>query len=182
MGRIEVWDRHAQPKALGHSLNQNLGHQSPLDPSDPIATPLAPLSAYVARTAISNARIREVTAQSVSFGWKNRDAGHRPQTSTVSGVEFVQRYLRHVLPRGLRAIRYYGFCHPAAKANRLRVQLHTGRCLQFGATTVVAPPPALVPQCPCCREPMRLVYTFLSPYRQRGPPSLTAPSPFPLSA
>jgi len=140
------------------------------------------LGAYVARTAISNARIREVTAQSVSFRWKNRDAGNRQQTSTVTGVEFVQRYLRHVLPRGLRAIRYYGFCHPAAKANRLRVQLHSGRCLQFGATTVVAPPPALVPQCPRCREPMRLVCTFLSPYRQRGPPSVTAPSSSSLSA
>ena len=140
------------------------------------------LGAYVARTAISNARIQQVMAQSVSFRWKNRDAGNRQQTSTVSGVEFVQRYLRHVLPRGLRAIRYYGFCHPAAKANRLRVQLHTGRCLQFGATTVVPPPPALVPQCPCCREPMRLVSTFLSPYRQRGPPSGAAPSSFSLSA
>src|SRR4030095_3206992 len=57
------------------------------------------LGAYLARTPISNARIREVTAQSVSFSWKNRDAGNRQQTSTVPGGEFVQRYLRHVLPQ-----------------------------------------------------------------------------------
>jgi hypothetical protein len=157
------WGVHIQPAGNGASALKYLG-------------------AYVARTAISNARLQQITPQSVTFRWKNRAAGGRQQTSTVPGVEFVQRYLRHVSPRGLRVIRYYGFCHPAAKANRLRVQLHTGRCLQFGATTAVALPPAPVPQCPCCHQPMRLVSTFLSPYRQRGPPSLSVPSAISLSA
>ena len=145
------WGVHIQPAGNGASALKYLG-------------------AYIARTAISDARLQQVTTQSVTFRWKDRAAGGRQQTSTVPGVEFVQRYLRHVLPRGLRSIRYYGFCHPAAKANRLRVQLHSGRCLPFGATTMVMPSPAPVPQCPCCRQPMRLVCTFLSPYRRRGPP------------
>ena len=140
------------------------------------------LGAYVARTAIHDARIQEVTTQSVTFRWKDRTAGGRQRTSTVPGLEFVERYLRHVLPRGLRAIRSYGYCHPAAKANRLRVQLHTGRCLQFGATTAVTPPPASAPLCPCCHQPMRLVCTFLSPYRRRGPPKTRVPHPLSLSA
>jgi hypothetical protein len=145
------------------------------------ASALKYLGAYVARTAISDGRIRQVSAQSVSFHWKNRDA-NRQETHTLPGVEFVQRYLHHVLPQGLRAIRYYGFCHPTAKSNRLRVQLHTGRCLQFGATTAVTPPPPAVPQCPCCRQPMRLVCTFLSQYRRRGPPSVGAQFSSSLSA
>ncbi|HXJ58175.1 MAG TPA: transposase [Verrucomicrobiae bacterium] len=140
------------------------------------------LSTYVARTAISSARIQEVTSKSVSFRWKNRAAGGRQETLTVPGVEFVRRFLRHVLPRGLRSIRYYGFCHPAAKANRLRVQLHSGRCLQFGAITAVTPPPPLAPQCSCCRQAMQLVSTFLSPYRRRGPPSASVPSSVSLTA
>lgn len=157
------WGVHIQPAGSGASALKYLG-------------------AYVARTAISNARIQQVTTQSVTFRWKDRAAGGRQQTSTVPGVEFVQRYVRHVLPLGLRAIRYYGFCHPAAKANRLRVQLHTGRCLQFGATPAVTLSPASVPQCPCCGQPMRLVCTFLSPYRRRGPPTVSAPSSISLSA
>ena len=44
---------------------------------------------------------------------------------TLAGSEFVRRYLRHVLPSGLRSIRYCGFCHPAAKAKRQRIQIHT---------------------------------------------------------
>jgi len=137
------------------------------------------LGAYVARTAISDARIQQVTLNSVTFLWKNRAAGGRLETSTVSGVEFVKRYLRHVLPQGLRAVRYYGFCHPAAKASRMRVQLYSGRCLQFGASIPVTPPPASVPQCPCCHQPMRLLCTFLSPYRRRGPPKSTVRSSIP---
>jgi hypothetical protein len=76
----------------------------------------------------------------VTFRWKNRAAGNRREISTVPGVEFVRRYLRHVLPRGLCSIRYYGFCHPAARAKRLRVQCHAGGPVQFGAMT---PPPAI---------------------------------------
>ena len=163
----EVWNKdwgvHIQPAGNG-------------------ASALKYLSAYVARTAINNARMQEVTTQSVTFRWKDRSAGGRRRISVVPGVEFVQRYLRHVLPRGLRAIRYYGFCHPAARADRLRVQLHTGRCVQFGATPSLAPPPAPIPQCPCCRQPMRLVSIFLSPYRQRGPPNVSVPPSISLSA
>jgi len=146
------------------------------------ASALKYLGAYVARTAISDSRIQQATTQSVTFSWKNRAAGGRQETSTVPGLEFVKRYLRHVLPQGLRAIRYYGFCHPAAKANRLRVQLHSGRCLQFGANIPVTPPPQSAPQCPCCHQPMRLVCTFLSPYRRRGPPSIHASSSISFSA
>ncbi len=156
------WGVHIQPAGNGASALKYLG-------------------AYVARTAINDARIRQVTAHTVSFRWKNRAAGGRQQTLTVSGIEFVERYLRHVLPQGLRAIRYYGFCHPTAKANRLRVQLHTGRCVQFGAVTAVMHSPASVPQCPCCRQAMQVVSTFLSPYRRRGPPTLSVPSSISLS-
>jgi hypothetical protein len=153
-----------------------------IQPAGNGASALKYLSAYVAHTAINDARIQEVTPQSVTFRWKDRADRGRQRTSTVPGVEFVKRYLRHVLPQGLRAIRYYGFCHPAAKANRLRIQLHTGQCLQFGATTTVPPPLAPVPQCPCCHNPMRLVSTFLSPYRRRGPPRTSVSSSISFSA
>lgn len=135
------------------------------------ASALKYLGAYVARTAISDARLHDFTTDSVSFRWKNRDGGDRIQTSTFSGREFVARYLRHVLPRGLRSIRYYGFCHPAARANRMRVQLHSGRVVQFGANLTTTPLPTLVPECPRCRRPMRLLCTVPAPYRQRGPPA-----------
>jgi len=54
------------------------------------ASALKYLGAYVARTAISNARIPHVTTESVSFRWKNRAAGGSQQTSTVSLLAVFQ--------------------------------------------------------------------------------------------
>lgn len=148
-----------------------------IKPAGSGAAALKYLGAYVARTAIGDCRMVAVTDRTVSFRWKNRAAGNRVEIQTILGVEFVRRYLRHVLPRGLRSIRYYGFCHPAAKANRLRVQLHSGRVVDFGASTPIAAPPKILPLCPCCQKPMHLLRTLPSPWRQRGPPKRTTIAP-----
>ena len=82
----------------------------------------------------------------VTFRWKDRSDHNRTKELTLPGVEFVRRYLRHVLPTGLRSVRYYGFCHPTAKANRLRVQLHSGRPVQFGfRDPMLGPDPSKFP-------------------------------------
>ena len=139
-----------------------------IQPAGNGAAALKYLGAYVARTAISDGRLLRVTNRTVAFRWKNRDA-NRSEVLCLDGVEFVRRYLRHVLPRGLRSIRYYGFCHPTAKARRLRVQLHSGRPVQFGAAMASGDIPAKPPLCPGCQQPMQLQATF-SFRRSRGPP------------
>jgi hypothetical protein len=144
------WGVHIQPAGNGASALKYLG-------------------AYVARTAITDGRLLQVTDTSVSFRWKNRDCGNRNEILTLPGVEFVTRYLRQVLPSGLRSIRYYGFCHPAAKASRLRVQLHSGRSVQLGAITPTASSPP--PCCPRCGQPTRLLFTLRASYKNRGPPT-----------
>lgn len=110
------------------------------------------LGTYVTRTAISDARILDIGDATVTFRWTDRARGNARRTETISGIEFVQRYLRHVLPVGLRSIRRYGYCHPAAKATRERVAFHTG------CTLVVGPPEAGPPRpghlCPGCGAPM----------------------------
>ncbi len=140
-------------------------------------TALKYLGTYVARTAINDARLVNLTESSVTFRWKNRAKGNRHETSTLTGVEFVTRYLRHVLPRGLRAIRYYGFCHPAAKARRMKIQFHTGLAVDFGATPPPAGVPSKTPLCAGCGKPMRLVLRLIAPCKERGPPSAEASTP-----
>ena len=141
------------------------------------AAALKYLGRYVSRTAISDARILEVTHHTVTFRWTNREKANRQEISTIPGVEFVERYLRHVLPQGLRSIRYYGFCHPAARANRLRIQCHAGGPVHLGALPRPVAPPAPTPLCPCCQKPMRMVHLVTSPYRKRGPPRTISPVP-----
>jgi len=93
----------------------------------------------------------------------------------VTGVEFIARYLRHVLPRGLKAVRHYGFCHPAAAAQRERLAFHTGMFLRVGATVAelspVAPPSTGTPTCPCCGQPMKRLFRLPPTWaRPRAPP------------
>jgi hypothetical protein len=133
------------------------------------------LGRYVCRTAIGDPRILSITDTHVSFRWKDRAHGGVACTETVEGGEFVGRYLRHVLPCGLRAVRHYGFCHPAAKAKRERIAFHTGRPLLIGAAAVATKKPAHTVACPCCGEPMRKLLQLLPAWRRaRPPPAHTA--------
>jgi Putative transposase. len=144
-----------------------------IQPSGSGASALKYLGAYVSRTALTNARMLRVTQDSVSFRWKDRSDSNRRRELTLSGIEFARRYLRHVLPTGLRSVRYYGFCHPAAKASRVRVQFHSGRVLNCGP---IQPLPAPAPDCsnplcPICHQPMHLILSVSLWHKTRGPPS-----------
>jgi len=82
------------------------------------------LSRYVFRTAITNARILDMDQTHVTFRWKHRKAnGWR--TERLPGVEFLRRFLQHVLPRGFHKVRYYGLWHPSKRdlSNRAWVLL-----------------------------------------------------------
>jgi len=129
------------------------------------------LGRYVCRTAIADSRIRSITDTHVTFSWKDRATGNAQKTDTLAGPGFLRRYLRHVLPQGLRAIRYFGFCHPAAKAKRERIAFHTGRPLLIGALPAPAPRAAPVGICPCCGGEMRIIASINPRWRStRGPP------------
>ena len=154
---IKDWGVHIQAAGSGISALKYLGR-------------------YVARTAIGDSRILHIGENSVTFRWKDRSDHNRTRQLSLSGEEFVRRYLRHVLPRGLRSIRYYGFCHPAAKASRIRVQFHAGAPVQFGAAIPAAPDDAKPHQCPTCGGVTRLMMCFPPQRRERGPPADLQPS------
>ncbi len=77
------------------------------------------LSRYVFRTAISNARILGIDGTHVVFRHKDRRAG-KWRTMRLEGVEFLRRFLGHVLPRGFHKIRYYGLWHPSKRSQSHR--------------------------------------------------------------
>lgn len=75
------------------------------------------LSRYVFRTAITNARILGMDQTHVTFRWKRRDAW---RTERLPGVEFLRRFLQHVLPQGFHKVRYYGLWHPSKRKESSR--------------------------------------------------------------
>ena len=150
------WGVHLQPFGDGQRIIQYLG-------------------TYVCRTAISDARILAVSETTVTFSWKDRAHGNAKRTETISGVEFVSRYLRHVLPIGLRAIRRYGYCHPSAKILRERLAFHTRIPLILDAEEPPAPKPA--PVCPCCKQEMAPLERILARWKMGRDPPQNTPCP-----
>ena len=66
------------------------------------------LARYTHRAAISNRRLVSLADGRVSFRWKDYAHGGRQGTMTLAAVEFVRRFLMHVLPSGFVRVRHYG--------------------------------------------------------------------------
>jgi Putative transposase/Transposase zinc-binding domain len=66
------------------------------------------LAQYTHRTAISNHRLLDLDERTVTFRYKDYAHGERKRTMKLSAVEFVRRFLLHVLPAGFVRIRHYG--------------------------------------------------------------------------
>ena len=73
------------------------------------------LARYTHRVAISNQRLLSLEDGRVTFEWKDYAAGNQTKTMTLEAVEFIRRFLLHVLPSGFVHIRHFGFL-----ANRKR--------------------------------------------------------------
>jgi hypothetical protein len=67
------------------------------------------VSRYTHRVAIANSRLVSMHDSSVEFKWKDYRQPQLPKVMHLSIVEFVRRFLLHVLPPGFVRIRYYGF-------------------------------------------------------------------------
>jgi Putative transposase/Transposase zinc-binding domain len=72
------------------------------------------LGAYVKKIAIASSRIVDVNDANVTFKYRHYNARHDIQmkTMTVSGFEFLRRYMQHVLPHNFVRVRYYGLMNP----------------------------------------------------------------------
>jgi hypothetical protein len=116
------------------------------------------LARYTHRVAISNHRLVDVTDDTVSFRWKDYRHGSQIRTLTLDAVEFLRRFLMHVLPKRFVRIRYFGFLASRRRTQGLPQCRHA---LTAEPTPLVhrsVTPPARVSwPCPRCGAPMRLV-------------------------
>jgi hypothetical protein len=97
------------------------------------------LGRYTHRVAISNHRLLAFDGERVTFQWK--DYAHRDtrRTMTLSAMEFLRRFVQHILPRGFVRIRQSGFLANACRGKRVAL----ARTLLVDATST--PAPATVP-------------------------------------
>jgi hypothetical protein len=83
------------------------------------------LSRYVHQVAISNYRLESIDHGRVRFRYydnrERAEVGERGKEKvlTLTGEEFIRRFLLHVLPGGFVRIRYYGLHHASARKEKL---------------------------------------------------------------
>ena len=101
-----------------------------------------------------------LTCQDGQVTFRYQDSKTRkPRTRTLSGAAFLWHLLRHVLPKGFRRTRNYGFLHP----NRKRLIHLLQLLLKLRPGSIPARPrPAL--RCPCCGGTMKILHTRISPH------------------
>jgi hypothetical protein len=77
------------------------------------------LGRYTHRIAIANSRLVELTDTHVTFKWKDYAHENKPKVMTLTHVEFIRRFMLHVVPHGFVRIRYFGFLSQAVKKEKL---------------------------------------------------------------
>ena len=84
------------------------------------------LSLYIYRTAISNSRIKSELNGKITFTYKD-STHHQLHYVTLDALEFLRRFLMHILPPGFHKVRFYGFFSPSYKKlySSLRMELAT---------------------------------------------------------
>jgi Putative transposase/Transposase zinc-binding domain len=112
-------------------------------------TVLKYLARYTHKAAISNHRLVDLTDGRVSFRWKDYAHGGRQGIMTLDAVEFVRRFLMHVLPSGFVRVRHYGLLanrHRQEKLARCRELL--GMVVTPQAGTAPSEPDPVMPTVP----------------------------------
>lgn len=108
------------------------------------------LSRYLYRGVISERNIVSNRDGRVTFQYTDSKTGQR-QYRTLKGEAFLWLVLRHVLPRGFRRVRDYGFLHPNAKKKLFLVQLI------LRVFFAISPTRKVTLKCPVCKSRMRVV-------------------------
>lgn len=168
-GRIT---RHNSPKAFGELLDRARRTEWNVYAKPPFAGPrqlLGYLSRYTHRVAIGNRRITAFDGERVSFRYRKpvRKNHSKPDYGimTLSAVEFIRRYLMHVLPARFHRIRHFGIlANSNAKRTLARISRQTGwqPDLKIESESDDGDTAAIV-LCPNCQAPMTLVTVSHSP-------------------
>ncbi len=108
--RTCYWNLHAEPVELGHAEQT---------PEEVARRTLGYLAAYANGVALRNDRLVGLEDDQVLFSYKDYYEHGHVKTQRIPALELIDRFLLHVLPRGMRHIRHYGFWAPNQREEKL---------------------------------------------------------------
>ncbi len=134
------------------------------------------LSRYVFKTATGNRHVEWLPDGKVRWPYRESQTG-RQTSIDLAPLDWMSRFLQHILPAGFARVRTFGWLHPAAKVrcNRVRALLKEHPLLTQAELDTWKPPPSpevppaqsasdeVLPvdppaiKCPRCGKPMSFV-------------------------
>jgi len=142
------------------------------------------LARYTHRVAISNGRLVQMTDGKVHFRWKDYAHGHAEKVMALDAIEFIRRFLLHVLPSGFVHIRHYGFLANRSRETKLPLcrrliaaaQEEASRATTTAAAETPAEPALVPPEtampapgsrdcCPQCGRGRMIIVELRAPSR-----------------
>lgn len=118
------------------------------------------LARYLYRGVISENNILHDDGEQVTFRYKDGQTGEH-RTRTVSGEQFLWLLLRHVLPKGFRRVRDFGFLHGNARKSLRLLQW----LLNVAVPEIIVERTRPMFLCAHCHKPMAILAFIPKPWR-----------------
>jgi hypothetical protein len=131
------------------------------------------LARYTHRVAISNQRLVDLEDGKVRFHWKDYAHGGASKTMTLQAVEFIRRFLLHVLPLYFVRIRHYGFLANRVCQEKLGVDAASE---PLSAPKEPVEGPSTANLCPSCGNGRMVIVETLRPTRTHQGQEAGAPT------
>ena len=123
------------------------------------------LGRYTHKVAISNHRIMKVDESAVTFCYKDYKADGEQKTMCLPNVEFIRRFVQHILPHGFVRIRHCGILSSTWKRGKLQSlqqSMHVKPREEVVKTKLHC--------CPYCKTGTMITIEI---FGKRGPPELS---------
>jgi hypothetical protein len=146
------WVVHAQPAGTGERV-------------------LDYLARYLFRVAICNSRLEHLDDEHVTFRYRDNRT-QEIRHATLSGVEFLRRFLQHVLPRRFTKVRYFGLWSRARRVDLDRAHQVLDGVPSRAPVTTPQPVPTVhevAPSCPLCHAGTLILIAVLRRHTPRPP-------------
>lgn len=116
-------------------------------------TALKYLATYVFGVAIIDNRILEMDNETLIFKYRDSQTGQW-KIMKLHALEFIRRFLQHVLPRGFQKVRYYGFLATRNKKLLSRIRTLLNREDRHPSPPQNSDDKDRSFRCPLCNQPM----------------------------
>ena len=133
------------------------------------------LARYTHRVGISNGRLRSVTPDEVTFVARDRGKKQKKRLVKLTPQEFTRRFLLHVIPKGYRRIRYFGFLRNEKRKESVAL---IRNLLPESLPKPLSKDPPHPRTCPVCRSDTLVTLLVVRPHRAvLEPPAKRRPDP-----